>query len=139
VLGNDADAHEVVHDLFVSLLERPEQCRELGSVTAFMYRAITHACLNRLRNQRNRLRLVHANASAQHATPPTQPETQAILLSELARLPEPLAQVAVYAHLDGLTHDEIASLMGCSRRHVGNLLSRLEAEFNEPEQQICNG
>jgi RNA polymerase sigma factor (sigma-70 family) len=140
VLGSDADAHEAVQDLFVSLLEHPDRCRELGSVSAFMYRAITNACLNRLRNQRNRLRLAYDNARADSdATPRTELEARVILTSELARLPEPLAQVAVYYHIDGLTHDEIANILGCSRRHVGNLLSKLDGWFSEAEQRTCSG
>ena len=46
--------------------------------------------------------------------------------SLLARLPEPLAEVAVYYHVDGMTHEEIAAMIGCSRRQVGNLVERLQ-------------
>ncbi len=43
----------------------------------------------------------------------------------LARMPPELARVAVYHYADEMTHDEIALLLECSRRHVGNLIERL--------------
>lgn len=58
LLGNEADAHEVLQDLFVSLLERPDQFAGGSSLPTFLYSATTHACLNRLRNQKNRARLL---------------------------------------------------------------------------------
>jgi RNA polymerase sigma-70 factor (ECF subfamily) len=54
-------------------------------------------------------------------------------------LPEPLGHVAVYYYLDELTHEEIAELLGCSRRHVGNLLVRLSAWARADEQQSGAG
>ena len=50
-----------------------------------------------------------------------------MLRSLLLRMPEPLAQVAVYYYMDELTHDDISRLLDCSRRHVGDLLERLAA------------
>lgn len=129
MLGSDADAREVVHDVFLSLFERPDQYAGTSSMTTFLYSAVTHACLNRIRNGKTRLRLVehHASALAPSAGPGLNAEQLSILHTELARLPEPLAQVAVYRFIDELTHDEIARILGCSRRHVGDLLERLEA------------
>jgi hypothetical protein len=40
------------------------------------------------------------------------------------RMPSDLAQVTIYFAIDGMTHHEIADLLGCSRRHVGHLLER---------------
>jgi len=45
----------------------------------------------------------------------------------LEQLPRALAEVAVYYYVDELSQQEIADLMGCSRRHVGHLIERLEA------------
>ena len=45
----------------------------------------------------------------------------------LAGMPEDLARIAVYYYVDEMTHDEIASVMVCSPRHVGNLLDRLKS------------
>ena len=38
LLGNDADAHETVQDLFMSLYERPEQFSGKSTLTTLMFR-----------------------------------------------------------------------------------------------------
>jgi RNA polymerase sigma-70 factor (ECF subfamily) len=141
LLGTDADAYELVHDLFLSLWERPEQYAEKSSMSTFLYAAVTHACLNRIRNQENRVRLVREHFAAQPdalAVAPGLPiEQLAALRSELARMPEPLAQVAVYYYFDDLAHEDIARILGCSRRHVGDLLERLEQWVRKQERAAC--
>jgi DNA-directed RNA polymerase specialized sigma24 family protein len=44
----------------------------------------------------------------------------------LAELPDDLAQAAIHYYIDESTHEEIAMIMGCSRRHVGDLLARVK-------------
>lgn len=130
ILRSDADAHEVVQDLYLWLLERPDQYAEHADLTGYMYKAVTHACLNRLRNQRTRSRLLQEHSALDRLGPASAaalaPEQSAALLSELARMPDALASVAIYYYVDGMTHDEIAVLLGCSPRHVGNLVARLQ-------------
>lgn len=142
VLGSEAEAHEVVHDLFLSLFERPEQFQGKSSMSTFLYSAVTHACLNKLRDERNRLRLVQERASVQpplaRALDGAGPEQRAVLRSVLQQLPEPLGQVAVYYYMDELTHEDIARILGCSRRHVGDLLERLSAWIAQQEALPCN-
>ena len=58
---------------------------------------------------------------------PRSPATVAIVRSVLAQLPADEAQASVYYHLDGMSHAEIAGVMACSRRHVGDLLERAAA------------
>ena len=127
LLGSDADAQDVVSDVFTSLYERPEQYAGRSALATFLYSMTTHACLNQIRNQRRRARLHEAGREAiavgpQHSSAP---DRAAQLRELLLRMPEPLGQVAVYYYLDELTHAEIAELLGCSRRHVGDLLERL--------------
>jgi DNA-directed RNA polymerase specialized sigma24 family protein len=53
-------------------------------------------------------------------------------------MPEPLALVAVYYYVDELSHAEIARIMGCSSRHVGNLLERLTLWAANEESAACS-
>ena len=139
LLGSEADADEVVHDVFLSLFERPEQQRAATSIAGYFYGAVTHACLNRLRNQRTRARLAlqhHADAVLPF-DPGTGPESSLAARVVLANLPEPLAEVAVYYYVDELTQREIAEILGCSPRHVGNHLERLSRWAAQQEKQAC--
>lgn len=125
LLRSSTDATDAVQDIFLSIVRRPEQLAGVKRITAWLYRATTHYCLNKLRDRRGRLRLLGALRPA--SSVPPRSEAFAQVRSLLDRLPEPLAEVAVYHHLDGLTYDEIAEILGCSRRQVGYHLERLHA------------
>jgi RNA polymerase sigma factor (sigma-70 family) len=128
LLGNEQNAREVVQEVFVSLIRDPGQFRGASSIATWLYSATTHLCLNKIRDRDNRARLL-----AQHVAPALADAAPATALDLaaarqlLGRLPEKLARVAVYAYFDGMTHDEIADILGCSRRNVGKLLARVAA------------
>ncbi len=128
LLGTEADAHEVVQDVFLSLLERPEQFEGRSKLTTFLYGTTTHACLNRIRNQKKRAHLLEREAwDGDDGSAPLSAERRSELHALLRRMPDEWARAVVYHHMDDLTHDEVAKLMGCSRRHVGNVLARVAA------------
>jgi RNA polymerase sigma factor (sigma-70 family) len=122
LMGNDADAKEVLHDVFTSLCQHPEQFEGRSSPMTFLYRATTNRCLNAIRNSRTRLRLLEHNAASAVHDPG--PEATAVVRGALAELPDDIATAVVYYYVDEMSHAEVAELMGCSRRHVGNLLAR---------------
>jgi RNA polymerase sigma-70 factor (ECF subfamily) len=123
LLRSNADATDAVQDIFLSLLRRPEQLDGVARITAWLYRATTHYCLNKLRDGRGHLRILGTFRPASSVPPRSEAFAQVRAL--LDKLPEPLAEVAVYHHLDGMTYDEIAAILGCSRRQVGYHLARL--------------
>jgi RNA polymerase sigma factor (sigma-70 family) len=128
LLGSEDEAREVLQEVFMSLLEGPGQVREAqkdGGITAWLYGATTNACLNRLRNARTRARLLAARGAALEEGAAGQAEDITILRDVLARVPAELASVAVYYYADEMTHEEIADVLDCSRRHVGDLLAKL--------------
>ncbi len=133
ILGNEEDAREVLHDVFVSVIDRPDAFRGQSAITTWLYSATTHACLNRLRNQRTRARLLAESPEPQRSIPGTA-ESIAVLHDLLARVPFELAQVAVYFYADEMTHEEIARVLGCSRRHVGDLVERLHVSIRKTEE-----
>ena len=138
MLGDDADAHEVVQDVFVNLLQKPEQYAGKSSMATYLYSAVTHACLNRIRNHRRRRQLAARAPLSPTDLAPLDAERQVLLRSALSELPEPLAQLAIYYYMDELTHEEISQIMGCSRRHVGKLLQRLSAHPASRELSACS-
>jgi RNA polymerase sigma-70 factor (ECF subfamily) len=127
ILANDDEAGEVLQEIFAGLVARPAQFDGRSAPITFLYAATTHACLARLRDRKNRERLLD-----QHVKPwtsdvdPRSPAVVAIVRAELAQLADDEARAAVYYHLDGMSHAEIAELLECSRRHVGHLLERVE-------------
>ena len=138
ILGSEVDADEVVHDVFLHLLERPEQYRAQSAFSIYLYSAVTHACFNHLRNRRKRRQLIERFLLPLPASrAETSGEIGAQLRSALAAMPEPLAEVAVYFYMDGLTHAEIAEVVGCSRRQVGNHIEAIARWANREELRAC--
>lgn len=133
LLGDDAEANEVVQDLFVSLLERPEQFAARSQLSTFLYSVTTHACLNRLRNQRKRGQLLRSRVELPPAVVALDAELLARVRDALQRLPAPLAEVAVYYFVDELSLQEIADILRCSRKRVSNLVDQLAAWGREQE------
>jgi RNA polymerase sigma-70 factor (ECF subfamily) len=123
ILDNDADAQEVLQDVFTTLIQKPHQYRGQSSVMTFLYGMTTHAALTKLRNQRTQRRLLDAQVDVRMQAPLGQARVE--LREALATLPAELATVAVYHYLDEMTQDEIAGVMGCSRQWVTKLVARL--------------
>ena len=125
ILASDADAKDVLHEIFAGLVSRPDQFNGKSAPSTFLYAATTNACLARLRDHKNRVRLLN-----EHVKPwttdvdPRTLDTRIMVRAVLAELPDDEARAAVYHHLDGMSHAEVAELLGCSARHVGDLLAR---------------
>lgn len=58
LLGSDAEAQEVLQEVFMTLLDEPDAYGGRSSMTTWLYRVTTNMCLNRMRNARNRQRLL---------------------------------------------------------------------------------
>jgi RNA polymerase sigma-70 factor (ECF subfamily) len=129
ILGDPQEAHEVVQDVFVALLDPKGIFQGRSALGTFLYAATTHACLNRLRDGRNRERLLALN--------PGGPDTLASLRQILSRLPDDEASAAVYHHVDGMSHREVAQMLGCSRRHVGDLLASLRLRMDRMSKEVA--
>ena len=130
LLGDEEEAREALQELFMSLIDNPGKFRGESSIVTFLYRVTTNMCLNRIRDRRNRARLLEEQvAPAVGRTAPSGPHLASEAQQLLARLPDELAKVVVYAFIDEMTQEEIADVMRCSRKHVGRLLARARAQL----------
>jgi RNA polymerase sigma factor (sigma-70 family) len=127
MLHNRVDAEDVVQGLFVDLLQSagPSGPDAAQLELAYLYRAVTHRCLNMLRDARNRQRLL-AQREAPTAPVRTTCEQRAIDLDLLLKLSGRLdtlsCEILVYRFIDDMTQEEIAELTGYSRKTVGKRL-----------------
>ncbi|HWN67836.1 MAG TPA: RNA polymerase sigma factor [Haliangium sp.] len=136
LLGNEAEAQEVLQEVFMTLLRDPEAYGGRSSMTTWLYRVTTNMCFNRARDARNRQRLLEAHmAPAVHHAHQESADLWAVARQFLDRMPEDLVQATIYYSIDGMTHQEIAEVLGCSRRQVGNLLERARAWASSQESE----
>jgi RNA polymerase sigma-70 factor (ECF subfamily) len=133
LLADDAAAEDVTQEVFIRVMRAGGLVPVNPSPVAWLYRVATNLCLNRLRDQQRRAKLL----AERHAGPADEPpcaELRAVVASILECVPRDLQETAVYFFVDEMTYDEIARLTGTSRRTVGNRL----AAFRERAQAILS-
>jgi RNA polymerase sigma-70 factor (ECF subfamily) len=142
MLQSREEAQDLVQGLFLDLLQRPSAAGAdaagadaAGADTAdlaYLYRAITNRCLNHLRDRRNQGRLLASHDLAARGLARTRIDDQIVdrqILSGLSgRLDDQSWEVLVYRFIDDLGEDEIATLVGASRRTVARRLRRIREE-----------
>jgi RNA polymerase sigma-70 factor (ECF subfamily) len=126
LLASQADAQDVVQSLFLDLFSSGRSEVELP----YLYRAVTHRCLSLLRDQNNRARLLARQEPALRGTVRTRCDDEAIGLDLIAKVLSALnaraSEVLVYRYFDDLSQEEIAELIGVSRKTVGKLLKDVQ-------------
>ena len=136
ILRNDAEAEEVLQEVFAGLVARPEQFHGRSALTTFLYSATTHRCLNHLRDSRNRTRLVDevVRPATTGAAGPTA-ENRTLLRQVPSRVDGELVAPAVHYHVDGMSQAEIGEHLGISRRKVAELLERFDAAMKKQTEE----
>ena len=135
LLGSESAAWDALHEVFVRALHNLEVFRGESSPMTWLYRITTNYCLNLLRDLARREARVRAHAITLSPISADDPELRLTLAKLLACIPSELCEVAIYHYVDRMTHDEIAEVIGVSRRTVGNYLR----EFREQAQQVLGG
>lgn len=124
MLRSEADALDAVQNLFVQLIEQRVENPDLP----LLYRMLTHRCLNTLRDEKNRARLVAREnariAPACRVAPDLSVLTLDLLLKLSRAVDSEVMETFVYRHLDDMGQEEIAALMTVSRKTVQNRLAR---------------
>ncbi len=124
LLGNEADAQETLQEVFAALLRSKGALGKIRSVVGWLYAATTHHCLNLLRDRRTGAQLLEREVfPAMPEGDQARADALALARDVVARLPEEVGAALVYHYVDGMTYEEVADQLGCSRRKVGYLLA----------------
>lgn len=122
MLGNEQDALDAVHDVFLRLQECSDSFRGEADITTWLYRVTTNHCLNRLRGQRNWMRFIarwEAQSQQRRFVPPNDAvEHRDFLRQLLQKHKSRRVQIAYHYFCDEMTQNEIAQLIGISERAV---------------------
>ena len=127
MLKNTADAEDIVQSLFMDLIKKHRTDVDLP----YLYRAATNRCLNFLRDKKNRSLLLerekdHGVAQLPHRTPLDERLITLELLIGLTRkLDRKSAETLYYYYIDDMGQNEIADLMGTSRKTVGKRIKKI--------------
>ncbi len=124
---SDEEADDVLQEVFVRVMDKLDTFRGESSPSTWLYQLTTRHCLNRLRDASRRRSLLDETGPLPWGGPTTAADQEAkTLLGEIWReLDEETAMIAVYYHLDRMTRDDVAALVGLSSRTVGYRLEAL--------------
>ena len=124
---SDEEADDVLQEVFTRVITSQDSFRGDSAPATWLYQVTTRHCLNRLRNRTRRDELWVERGAVYWSQPvaSADQEARACLAQAWRDMDQELVAIGIYYHLDGLTHERIAELVGCSRRTVGNRLAEL--------------
>src|SRR5262249_27755006 len=133
VLGEGPDAEDAFQVTFLTLARWVKRHR-YGALAGWLFQVARRAAQDVRAAAERRRKLEHKRAvevESARGEDPAQAETYRLLDEELAEVPERLRVPLILRYLDGKTLEEVACILGCSRRAVGKRLARGEAILRE--------
>jgi RNA polymerase sigma-70 factor, ECF subfamily len=130
LLRDDAEAEEMVQQVFFKIWDRNTGFPLTGSVTAYLYRAVHNECLNFLKHQQvksaHRLYVAHRmkNEAEQPEKKLHTKELEQKILAALNDLPEQCRTIFQLSRFDELKYREIAGKLGLSEKTVENQMCK---------------
>jgi RNA polymerase sigma-70 factor (ECF subfamily) len=139
LLGDPAEAHEIVQETFLQFWSGRSRFRKASSAFTYLYRITTNLSIDRLRRRKTAGFQMDYNDELLHQQAPLDSRIEAASeLSEvLTGLDDELVTIAVMSHIDGLTQEEIAEAMGLSRRTIVKRLKKFAAHAKEQQTKLA--
>lgn len=113
-VGDSADAEDILHDVYLRMIEGFGSTRTIDNMSAYVYRSLFHACVSARRDVQ-RLPLDSSEVVGLQAEAPSTFEDEfARIDAILACLPDTLAEVIRLRIHASMTFDNIAEALGVS-------------------------
>lgn len=132
--GNSEDAEEAAQDAFLVLWRGIDRFRQESSLSTWIYRLATNACIDTLRRRKKQSGSVSLDdeelfVDAVDTSPQPQEtvehrETQKLLQEGLSALPEEYRKVLILREIEGLSYTEIAESASIELGTVKSRISR---------------
>ena len=132
--GNSEDAEEAAQDAFLALWRGIDRFRQESTLSTWIYRLATNACIDTLRRRKKQSGSVSlddeelfvdaVDTSPQPQAPVEHREAQKLLQEGLAALPEEYRKVLILREIEGLSYTEIAESASIELGTVKSRISR---------------
>lgn len=132
--GNSEDAEEAAQDAFLALWRGIDRFRQESTLSTWIYRLATNACIDTLRRRKKQSGSVSLDdeelfVDAVDTSPQPQEtvehrETQKLLQEGLSALPEEYRKVLILREIEGLSYTEIAESASIKLGTVKSRISR---------------
>jgi len=128
--GDQTAAADVTQQVFVKLMTRISQFRGNSEFTTWLHRLVVNCCLDERRKQRRfvplaELGLIKASRGPiSQATNYARRELAGHVQAAIAELRPKLRWPILLKYVEGLSYEEIAAVLGCSKGTVASRLNR---------------
>ena len=128
--GDVSAAADVTQQVFVKLMTRIGQFRGSSEFTTWLHRLVVNCCLDELRKQRRFVPLAEfgltktSRRQISQATTYARRELAGQVQAAIADLKPKLRWPILLKYVEGLSYEEIAAVLGCSKGTVASRLNR---------------
>lgn len=136
LLRDRDEARDATQDVFMKLVRDMDRLQDRETVMPWIYRVATNHCLNVIRSRRRAGENVSVEedvldlAPADPSGATTYPD-RALARAVLAQFDEDTQAVAVGVLVDGMEHEELARVLGVSRKTIQRRLDRFLTRARE--------
>lgn len=127
ILGSDEEARDAMQEVFLRVATSKESFRGEAPILRWVYRITTNLCLNRLRKRKSHPVVVDPEAVRRLVSDAGSLEDRQAVLQILEGVDELTQRIALHYFMDGMKMEEVAEVVGYSRKTVGKKLAGLRA------------
>ncbi len=142
ILGRTAAADDVAQEAFVRLWQsgpRLDGQTDTRTIMAWLYLTSTRLALDALRERRRpTVALVDVEPVSCASSPDAVVAARSSILELVGRVPADEIEAALLARVDGLSHPEVAAVLGVSERTVRRLLERFDEHGNDFKRELVS-
>ena len=125
VTGNQADAEDVLQNVFLRFLKRKVILDPRRSPKCYMQRAAVNASIDLLRRKASRPS-TELDEDRDSGKPESSPLLKEMLRRALSKLPSQDSELFVLCYLEGYTYEELAAQFGIERGTIASRLNRIK-------------
>jgi len=143
-IGDSSEAEDALQDALISAFRRADQFRGDAAVTTWLHRIVVNACLDRIRRSKSRPTVPLPDyESADSGLPQAQDlldqrETELIVATALAELPDDQRAAILLVDIEGYPIDEAAKLLNCPPGTVKSRCSRGRSKLAQRLEYLRN-
>jgi RNA polymerase sigma-70 factor (ECF subfamily) len=134
LLGRDADAEDAAQNVFLTVARRKQEIPDVLQPVPWLLQIARLTCLN-ARRERDRLRPAEVDEPVDLAPPLPPTENLDRLRDVIGTLPERYRTVLALHFQQGLSHEEMAQVLGLSRGALRVLLHRAVAKLRQEARE----
>lgn len=135
LIGHWDAADDVAQDAFMRVMRSADSYLPTAAFSTWLYRIVVNLCLDRQRRRKGRQLGLHdempQRTSADAEQPLLEQERALAVRREVEALPERQRLAVILHRFQGMSHAEVAEVMGCSESAVESLLVRGYAQLRQ--------